>query len=399
MSERAILHVDMDAFYASVEILDNPELKGKPVVVGATADARGVVMAASYEVREFGVHSAMSAYRAKQLCPHAIFVPPRMHRYAEESKKIFRIFHEYTPLVEPLSIDEAFLDVTGCQNLFGPAVDIARTIKSRIKDEHGLTASIGVAPNKFLAKLGSDMEKPDGFVVLTPQNAAARIADLPVGKLWGVGKVAQKKFAAHGINFVRDIIEMPLERLEGVVGSWAPKLRELAQGIDERPVVRGGGSKSVGAESTFSEDIADPAELRHRVDKLSQRVAKRMRAEGYRASTINLKARFANFTTVTRAKTLPEPTSSSQVIRDTARELLEQRLDRGGRAMRLLGVSCSNLSRAEEAEMELFVDKKKTDQEKLDGLMDELQDKYGDKSIRRGSDVESTGHSDWWLDE
>jgi DNA polymerase-4 len=384
VASRAILHVDMDAFYASIEVLENPELKGQPVIVGGSAERRGVVAAASYEVREYGVHSAMSSYRAKQLCPRAIFVPPRMGHYVTYSKKIFAILREYTPLVEPISIDEAFMDVTGSRGLFGRPSEIGRAIKHRIREEVALTASVGVAPNKFLAKLASDLEKPDGFVVIQPREAAARLAELPVGKLWGVGKVSQHELAKHGVHKIKDLLVMPIARLEGIVGSYAPRLRELAQGIDNRPVVVGEDSKSIGAETTFAKDIGEAHRLRGILDSLTTRVARRLRKEGYRAHTIHIKARFPDFTTVTRATTIPVPTASTLTLIKTTRELLETRLERGDRPLRLLGVSVSGLVRPAEGEPELFPDREREQDERVDHLLDALQDKYGSEKIWRG---------------
>lgn len=385
MATRAILHVDMDAFYASIEILENPELAGKPVIVGGEAEQRGVVAAASYEVRKYGVHSAMSSYRARQLCPHAVFLPPRMGHYVTFSRRIFAILREYSPLVEPLSIDEAFIDVTGSRALFGRPSEVGRTIKQRIRDEVGLTASVGIAPNKFLAKLASDLEKPDGFVVIQPKEAATRILGLPVGKLWGVGKVTQAELARAGVHTVRDLLAMPIDQLEGIVGSYAPRLRQLAQGIDDRLVVVGEESKSIGAETTFTEDIADEEPLRAILDTLCTRVGKRLRKEGYRAHTLQLKARYADFQTVTRAITLPHATASTREVVDTARDLLEQRLGRRGRALRLLGVSASNLVRSAEGEPELFPDREREKNERVDHLLDSLQDKFGSERVWRGS--------------
>ena len=384
MNERAILHVDMDAFYASIEVLERPELRGKPVIVGGPPEVRGVVAAASYEVRKYGVHSAMSSYRAKKLCPEAIFLPPRMGHYVKYSRRVFAIFREYTDLVEPISIDEAFLDVTGSRKLFGAAVDIGRAIKRRIKEETGLTASVGVAPNKFLAKLASDLEKPDGFVVMESRTAAARLAKLPVGRLWGVGRVTQTHLAEQGVHTVKDLLAFPPERLENIVGSYAPRLYQLARGIDKRPVVVGEAAKSIGAENTFATDIADLETLHDLLDALAERTAKRLRHEGYRAHTVQLKARYADFTTVTRAVTLTSTTASTQTIQETARELLDGRLGRKGRALRLLGVSVSNLVRANEEEMDLFPDKIEERREKVDYLLDKLQSKYGSQTIWRG---------------
>jgi DNA polymerase-4 len=375
----------MDAFYASIEILEHPELADKPVIVGGTAEQRGVVAAASYKVREYGVHSAMSSYRAKKLCPHAVFLPPRMGDYVTYSRRIFAIMREYSPLVEPLSIDEAFVDVTGSRGLFGPPSQIGRIIKQRIQEEIGLTASVGVAPNKFLAKLASDLEKPNGFVVIPPKEIAERLAKLPVSRLWGVGKVTQRELTRLGIHTFNDLLAMSMDQLEGVVGSYAPRLRQLAQGIDDRAVVVGEESKSVGAETTFTEDIADGEKLREILDGLSTRVAKRLRKEGYRAHTIQLKARYADFKTVTRATTLAASTASTQEVTQAARELFEHRLEREGRALRLLGVSTSNLCRPAEGEPELFPDRQREQSEKVDHLLDSLQDKYGVGKIWRGA--------------
>jgi DNA polymerase-4 len=390
---RAIIHVDMDAFYASVEVMDHPELAGRPVIVGGTPESRGVVAAASYEARKFGVRSAMSSYRAHKRCPHGVFLEPRMSRYAEVSREIFAILESFTPLVEPLSIDEAFLDVTASQALFGTPRDIGLAIKSRIRGEAGLVASVGVAPNKFLAKLASDLEKPDGFVVITQDEAEARLAPLPVSRLWGVGKVTEAAMRRAGIHTIGDVVRASDAVLEGIAGSYAPRLKQLARGLDDRPVVPDAEAKSIGAENTFAHDIADAAALRAELDALSERVAERARAEGMVGRTVRLKARYADFTTVTRAHTLSEPTCESVVIRDTARELLEHRLDRGGRALRLLGVSLSNLVHAEEVTRDLFtaaaettgVPPRASRNRTLDGVMDSLRERFGFGAIRRGT--------------
>lgn len=381
---RAIIHVDMDAFYASVEVLDDPSLAGKPVIVGGTPEGRGVVSAASYEARRFGVHSAMSAFRAKKLCPDGVFIKPRMSRYVELSKKIRRIFEDFTPLVEPISLDEAFLDVTGSRRLFGRAEDIGRDIKRRIKDEVGLIASVGVAPNKFLAKLASDLEKPDGFVVVTKDGAEELLAPLPVSKLWGVGKKSQEALAKLGVHKIADVVRIPHEQLEARLGSYAGRLQNLARGLDNRPVVAEHEAKSIGAETTFPEDIGDAARLREHVDVLVERVSRRLRKNALLAHTVNLKARFADFTTVTRAVTLPEPTEQTQIIRDAAQHLLEKRLDRRDRPLRLIGVSVSNLTRDEHGQRALFTDGGKEKKKRVDHLMDDLQEKYGSDVIHRG---------------
>jgi len=385
---RAILHVDMDAFYASVEVMDRPELAGKPVIVGGSVESRGVVTAASYEARVFGVHSAMSSARARRLCPHAVFFEGRMWRYVEVSHDIRRILDAFTPLIEPISIDEAFLDVTGSQALFGPAPDIGRAIKRRIRDEVGLIASVGVAPNKYLAKLASDLEKPDGFVVITQEEAEARLAPLPVWRLWGVGKKTEEAFAKAGLRTIADVARAPDALLENLVGSYAPRLKMLVRGLDDRPVVPDADAKSIGAENTFARDIADAQALRAELDLLSERVARRARADDMAGFTVNLKARYADFTTVTRAKTLAAATSDSVAIRDAARELLEKRLDREGRALRLLGVSLSNLAHAEDVSRDLFDSNARTNTSRnrtLDSVMDALRERFGASAVSRGT--------------
>jgi DNA polymerase-4 len=374
----------MDAFYASVEVMDNPTLAGKPVIVAGSAETRGVVMAASYESRVFGVRSAMSTARARKLCPHAIYIPPRMSRYAEVSHDIHGILQTFTPLIEPISIDEAFLDVTGSRALFGSGVDIGRAIKKRIRNEVGLVASVGVAPNKYLAKLASDLEKPDGFVVITQEEAEARLAPLPVWRLWGVGKVTEKALADAGIQTIADLARAPDAALERIAGSYAPRLKLLARGIDDRDVIAGADAKSIGAENTFARDIAVADSLRAELDALSERVARRARSDEMMGYTVNLKARYADFTTVTRAITLADATADSVVIRAAARALLQKRLDRDGRALRLLGVSLSNLIHAEEVSRDLFASKRSSRNRTLDSVMDALRARFGSRAIERG---------------
>jgi DNA polymerase-4 len=385
---RTIIHVDMDAFYASVEVMDHPELAGKPVIVGGSVESRGVVTAASYEARVYGVHSAMSSARAHRLCPHGIYIEPRMERYAEVSRDIRRILDAFTPIVEPISIDEAFLDVTGSRALFGSGPDIGRAIKRRIRGELGLIASVGVAPNKYLAKLASDLEKPDGFVVITQEEAQARLAPLPVSRLWGIGKKTEPNFLAAGLKTIGDVARASDELLERLAGSYAPRLKQLARGLDDRDVIADAEAKSIGAENTFARDIADGARLREELDALSERVARRARADRMVGFTVNLKARYADFTTVTRAQTLPDATADSVIIRDTARELLENRLGRDGRALRLLGVSLSNLAHEDEVTRDLFSASARTTTSRnrtLDVVMDMLRERFGSSAVRRGT--------------
>ena len=388
---RTILHVDMDAFYAAVEALDDPSLRGRPVVVGGTPEGRGVVAAASYEAREFGVHSAMSAARAHKLCPQGVFLPVRMRRYAEVSRQVFAIFRSYTDLVEPLSIDEAFLDVTGSRRLFGRGEEIARGIKRRVGEEIGLSCSVGVAPNKFLAKVASDLEKPDGLVVVRPGEEAAFLAPLDVSRIWGVGRVAGKKLAGLGVEKIGDLFRYPPESLESLLGSYAEHLLELARGIDDRPVEPDGEAKSIGAETTFPNDVGDAAELRRVLGGLVERVARELREAGFRARTVHVKARYPDFTTVTRARTLSGATASTKRIREVAGGLLEERLGRGGRPLRLLGISVSNLEREGEGawQGELFEDRNERRAEQLDRAIDEIKERFGRDSVRPASQVDS----------
>jgi DNA polymerase IV len=383
-SARAILHVDMDAFYASVEVLDDPALRGKPVIVGGTPEGRGVVAACSYEARRFGVHSAMPAGRALRLCPDGVFLRPRMARYVEISERIFAVFHRYTPLVEPLSIDEAFLDVTGCERLFGPAEAVGRSIKTAIRDEIGLAASVGVAPNKFLAKLASGLEKPDGFVVMTAEDAPARLAVLPVGALWGVGKVTERRLERLGVRTVADLLRQPRARLVAELGEHADHLRQLAVGRDDRPVVPDHEAKSIGNEITFAEDVADEDALREVLDQLAEKVAWRLRKHGLVARTVTLKARYADFATHTRARSLRLPTDATVVLRDAARELLADRLGRAGRPLRLIGVTASQLEVRDAGQAELFGDRDGARHRDLDRILDQVNERFG-PVMRRGA--------------
>jgi len=384
---RAILHVDMDAFYASVEELDNPDLKGKPVIVGGTPEGRGVVSAANYAARAYGVHSAMSAARAVKLCPDGVFLRGNMARYAEISQQVFAIFRDFTPLVEPLSIDEAFLDVTGCRRLFGGAETMGRLIKQRIQDEVGLVASVGVAPNKFLAKLASDLEKPNGFVVIRQDEARARLAVLPVDKLWGVGKVSARELNDFGIRTVQDLLAVPEGRLVDLLGDHARHLRALAQGLDDRPVIPAHDAKSIGNETTFAEDIHDPDHLQGILDHLTAKVARRLRAHGFKARTITLKARYSDFSTFTRSHTLEAPTDASVAIRNVARDLLNRRLGRRGRALRLIGISTSQFTHTGPVQGDLFADPVREKDAKLDQIMDQVHTRFGAK-LNRASELE-----------
>jgi DNA polymerase-4 len=302
---------------------------------------------------------------------------------------VFAIFRSYTDLVEGLSIDEAFLDVTGSQRLFGRAEAIGREIKSRVRQEQGLTCSAGLAPNKFLAKVASDLRKPDGFVVVHPGEEAAFMAPLPVSRIWGIGKVSVARLADVGIETVADLLRYPPETLRSLFGSSAEHFLQLARGIDDRPVEPGGEQKSISAETTFARDIADAAELRKVLNALCDRVASELREAGLRARTVNIKARYQDFTTVTRARTLPQGIASTRLIREAARELLEERLGRAARPLRLLGMSVSNLEKEGEGPKQalLFAEAADTRREKLERAIDGIKEEFGNGSVRPGDQV------------
>ena len=379
-----ILHVDMDAFYASVEERDQPTLVGKPVIVGGTPEGRGVVAAANYVARKFGVHSAMPAATAKRLCPHAVFLRSRMAYYAEVSEQIRTIFEHYTPLVEPLSLDEAFLDVTGSEPLFGSAVGIGHRIKQDIRDHLNLVASVGVAPNKFLAKIASDLEKPDGFVIVEPGQEQQFLDPLPVGRLWGVGRVTGRVFDKLGIHTIGRLRQVPIELLRHHFGNSAEHLWNLAHGIDERRVIPEREAKSISHETTFAQDIEDVEILRAWLLELSEQVGCRMRRHGLRGRTVNLKVRFGDFSTVTRAQTLPEATNVTQEIWQTVSQMLAERMPARRLKVRLLGVGMSGLTDRELAQLSLFPEAEHERDSRLDNVADRIKEKFGATSMQRG---------------
>jgi DNA polymerase-4 len=384
MNARQIIHVDMDAFYASVEQLDRPELRGRPVIVGGAPKARGVVSAASYEVRRFGVHSAMPTAQALRRCPHAVLLPVRMARYAEVSHTIHTIFESYTPLVEPLSLDEAFLDVTDSTNLFGPAEAIGRAIKSRIKEQTHLTASVGVAPNKFLAKLASDLRKPDGFVVITEGNKQEILDPLPVGKIWGVGKVTEQALRSHGIATIAQLRAAPPQELEGIVGSAATELVKLARGEDDRAVEPDRERKSLSSEQTFATDIGQAEVLSRVLLEEVEEVAERLRRHQLKARTVTLKLRYGDFRTVTRSETLREATNLTKPLWEAAERLLCQWQTRSGGPLRLLGCAASGLEPERAGQQWLFPDPEQEKLKRLDEAVDKIRDRYGKRAMHRG---------------
>jgi DNA polymerase-4 len=378
-----ILHVDMDAFYASVEQRDHPELRGQPVIVGGIG-GRGVVSAASYEARTFGVHSAMPMATAHRLCPRGNYLPVRMKHYAAISRQIREIFVSFTPLVEPLSLDEAFLDVSGCEALFGPAPDIARRIKSAIKTEVGLIASVGVAPNKFLAKLASDYGKPDGFVVLTPDRVAEFLAPLPVSRIWGVGPKGEKRLHSLGIHTIGQLAVLPEPVLIERFGEVGLAIGLLAHGRDNRLVVPDREAKSISTETTFAHDIGDRRVLRVWLLDLVDDLAGRLRREGLHARTVDVKIRSSDFRTRTRSVTLAEATNLTNVLWKTAAELFERSLSRDFLPVRLLGVGATKLVRDPCVQRGLFDDESREKQGALDQAIDAIREKFGSSAIRRG---------------
>src|SRR3989441_3536491 len=385
---RSILHVDMDAFYASVEQLDHPEYKGRPVIVGAdpkSGKGRGVVAACSYEARKFGVHSALPISRAWKLCPEGVYVRPRMRRYVEVSHQVMEVFRRYTDLVEPLSIDEAFLDITGSVALLGEPGDIARSIKKEIRQATGLTASVGLAPNKFLAKIASDLRKPDGFVVLQEADIEQFLRDLPISRLWGVGPKTEVRLHEMGFRTIGELRKASRESLVRSLGSLGEHLYHLAQGKDDRPVVPNSEPKSVGTETTFEEDTDDRELLLRTILELSDHVAERLRKDEYRARKVTLKLRYSNFSTHTKQHSLDKLVQTGEEIAAIARGLFSQ--FPLNRKIRLIGVSAGDLHRDGEDPQQLALFAQSGDKEKLSHTIDEIKEKFGVDSLRRGSQL------------
>lgn len=383
-----ILHVDMDAFYASVEQRDRPELKGQPVIVGGTPQGRGVVSAASYEARRYGVHSAMPAATAIRLCPHGVFLRPRIGYYARISEQIRAIFDRYTPLVEPLSLDEAFLDVRGSVHLFGPPPEIAGQIKSAIREELNLVASVGVAPNMFLAKIASDLEKPDGLVVVEEGGEQAFLDPLPVGRLWGVGRVAGRAFEQLGIHTIGQLRRMPEEVLVAKFGSAGEHLWNLAHGRDDRSVVPEHVAKSISHETTFEQNICDREALRAWLLDLTDQVSRRVRSHGLRGKTVHLKVRFSDFRTITRSQSLPEPTDVTDEIWEAASRMFDQRLPDPLPPVRLLGMGVSSLDQSGEQQTLLFDGDERQRQSRLDQATDQIRARFGTEAIGRAAAID-----------
>jgi len=384
---KMILHIDMDAFYASIEERDRSGLRGKPMVVGGDPHKRGVVAAANYAARQFGIASAMPTAQAKRLCPHLIVLPPRHSYYAQVAQQIRDVFHRYTPLVEPLSLDEAFLDVTHSRRLFGEPADIGIRIKHDIRHELKLTASVGVAQNKFLAKVASDVRKPDGFLVIDAAHAQAFLDPLPVAKLWGVGKVGNRRLQNLGIHTIGELRARTPALLEDLFGSWGDTLWELAHGIDERTVVPDHKAKSISHETTFAEDITDVDDLRGWLLDLTRQVATRLRGNHLCGRTVHVKIRFSDFRTITRSHTLPQSTQGTQELWNAGLPLLLKNLPARHRGVRLLGFCVSGFDAVEPQQTDLFGEPVKARQTKLDTVSDWIQARFGTTALARAAEL------------
>jgi DNA polymerase-4 len=403
VTRRYILHLDVDAFFASVEEVLNPSLKGQPLIVGARPEQRGVVASASYAARAFGVRSAMPTARALRLCPQAIVIPPRHKVYREYSARMMAILSEYSPLIEPLSMDEAFLDVTGYEARWGSSTgsglgspeELAHQLQERLEVELGLSASIGLAANKLVAKIASGLEKPHGFVVVPHGKEAEFLAPLLVGKLWGVGEVTAGRLREMGVVTIGQLAQVPVAQLEAEFGRRGRDLYRQARGIDDSPVVVEREEKSLSREVTFAEDVGDMQVLRKKLLSLSESVAHRLRKRGLQGRTVKLKLRYNDFTTLTRQVTLDVPTDLEQVIFDQAARLLEKAWDRR-RKVRLIGVGVSKFE-AEERQLSLFEEAGEGKVEKLRRLsqaVDQIREKYGDEAIQRASLATSSHHDE-----
>ena len=383
---RAILHVDMDAFYASVEQRDNPELAGKPVMVGGTG-GRGVVAAASYEVRRFGVHSAMPMREALKRCPHAVCVRPRMQRYREVSRQVFEIFGEFTDLVEGLSLDEAFLDVTASRQLLGTPEAMAGEIKRRIRQRTGLTASVGVSHNKLLAKLASEMDKPDGLTVITPDRVESVLDPLSVRRLHGIGRKTAARLEEQGIFTLGQLRLAPESVLWPLFRHDTRRIRDRAAGMDDRPVVADAAEKQISSEETFEEDIRDHERLYRELASLAERTAGRLRTKELIAGQVNIKVRRRDFTTFTRQRSFSPATQETGLITRVATELLRAWFEEQPRvAVRLLGVGVAQLRPARQ--LDLFAAGEGAPQGRLDAAVDRIREKFGERSLKRGSKLD-----------
>ncbi len=376
-----IIHVDLDAFFAAVEQRDRPELRGKPVIVGGDPRSRGVVSTCSYEARKFGVHSAMPLRTAMQLCPEGIFLPVDGAKYQRVSREVMTVLRRFTPAVEQVSIDEAFLDVSGSEALFGPAPEIARRIKAEVVAATGLTVSVGVATNKLIAKVGSDLRKPDGLVIVEPGQEAAFLASLEIRRLWGIGPKTAERLHGLGIRTIGELAALPVEALTRNLGDHGATLHDRALGIDLDPVIGGGeAAKSVSHETTFAVDVTDTAEIERTLLALSEGVSARLRAGGIRAGTVAVKIRDSGFRTITRQKQLPEPSDLTEPIWRTALELARPEVR--GKRIRLLGVAATGLGAPQQMSLFEVADQKRR---RVVEATDAVRRRFGERAVTRGS--------------
>jgi nucleotidyltransferase/DNA polymerase involved in DNA repair len=383
---RIILHIDMDAFFAAIEELDHPEYRGKPVVVGADpkgGKGRGVVSTCNYEARKYGIYSAMPISQAYQRCPFAIFAYPRGSRYWEISQKMFAILNEFTPKVEPISVDEAFMDITGCLRLFGSPEEIAQKIKQRIKDELNLTASIGIAPIKFVAKIASDLRKPDGLVIVEPGQVTEFLHPLPISKMWGVGKKTEVQLKAMGIQTIGDLAKLSQDAVIKKFGKSGLHFWTLANGIDEREVESDHSVKSVSLENTYDEDVSDEKIIEQTISAIADNLSRILRKKQVKGKTVTLKIRLHDFSTFTRSHSFGSYFDSSQLISATALNLYHD-FQKHGKKVRLLGIAVSNLNTQCNEQLGFFDAENKQDRQ-IDQVIDLVQNKFGPDLIKKAS--------------
>jgi len=398
--DRIILHIDMDAFFAAVEVRDNPALRGKPVIVGADPKGgrgRGVVSTCSYEARRFGVHSAQPISEAFRRCPHGIFLPVRMDAYEGASAEVFAVLDEFSPVIEPISIDEAFLDITGSVHLFGGKRPLAERLQRRIEEATRLTASVGVAPCKMVAKIASDLRKPRGLVIVEPGEVEAFLRPLPIRRLWGIGEKSEEELLRLGVNTIGDLAALDRATLTRLFGKNGEDMADLAHGRDDRPVEPAGEAKSIGNENTFERDTRDARLIASTLMELCESVAHRLRQAGLRARTVTTKVRIEDFTTFTRAQTLPEPVDGAVAIYRVATQNLG-RVALAGHQVRLIGVSVSGFGEGRARQLSLFdapaSSEAKEKQRLLGEAIDRIKGRFGHDALRQGTSLDRPDDAD-----
>ncbi len=387
-----IIHADMDAFYASVELLDKPHLRDKPVAVGGPSRSRGVISAANYVARKYGVHSALPCAIATRRCPDLILIKPRMSVYADYSRKIKEVFYRYTPVIEPLALDEAFLDATASEKLFGSTEVIGKKIKQEIKSELGLTVSIGIAPNKFLAKIASDIQKPDGFVIVQPDAIQEFLDPLPVTRIWGIGKVSSKNLKENSVETIKDLRLLPRQQLQQWFGKHGLHLWELAHGIDNRQVITDSQAKSMSHETTFDTNVDNRETVQAHLLNLTEQVSARLRHSDLKGQTVSIKVRYADFDTITRSYSVADATNNTSQIWQIVKEILLPKIKINRQGIRLLGVGVSKLDNGQptnKQQLDLF---QQTDQDdsNIDKLTDTINRKFGSDALKRGTTVKKS---------